>query len=198
MSNPKFAPGDRLNSATRQPFSGQGAKVQIINDTKWSTKTLAIGVAPSSTDFFTSAPAADQTVDNYDNANQLVTSGKKFTAQALYVNIRSTSIADIDAVVNFGVVVLTAQNKEVGRYRVRSLNCGGGTYVAGAQVAAASSVGVTNGLPSNEVWQISPLELQTNQSFKATLLMPTTAPYTIIAATTVEIGLYGFEERPTA
>ena len=198
MSNPVFNTQARAGGASRMPLSGRNALVQIINDTKWSTKTLAIGVAPATTDYFTSSPVADQTIDNYDNANQLVTSGKTFTIQGIAVNVISSSIADVDAVVQKGVIVLTAQNKEIGRYRVRHLNAAGGTFVAGAQVAAASTIGVVNGTPQSEIWRISPITLQTNQSFKLALLMPTTAPYTIIAATSVEVALYGFEERPAA
>lgn len=171
---------------------------QIVSDTKFSTKTLAIGAAPASTDFFTTSPVSDQTLDNYDAGNQLVTSQKQFMIEALAVNVRSTSIADVDSVINFGVLVLTCQNKEIGRFRLRNLNSGGGTFVAGAQVAAASSVGVTNGLPQSDVWRIIDLLIDTNQSFKATLLMPTTSAYTIIAATNVEVDLIGYEIRPAA
>lgn len=172
--------------------------VQAVSDTKYSIKTLAIGVAPAQTDFFTSAPSADPTVDNYDAGNQLVTSQKQFCIQGLACNVISTSIADVDAIINKGIIVLTAQNKEIGRFRVRHLAAAGGTFVAGAQVAAASSVGVTNGTPQTDMWRIAELLIDTNQSFKASLWMPTAAPYTIIAATTVEIDLYGYEIRPTA
>ena len=191
MSNPVTNLG---NPATRLPRG----TMQQVSDTKWSSKTLAIGTAPANTDFFTSAPVADRTVDNYDAGNQLVTSGKSFMIQGITVNVRSTSIADIDAVVQQGVVVLTCQNKEIGAFRVRSLAAGGGTFVAGAQVAAAS-VGVTNGVPCSDIWRIADLLVSTNQSFKASLVMPQGAlAYTIIAATTVEIDLHGYELRPTA
>ena len=194
MSNPiaKFT-----SNATRQP-TGTGTTAQCVTDTKFSQKILAIGVAPPQTDFFLSSPSADPTVDWYDAANQLVTSGKKFTIQAIGINVTSTSIADVNAVIELGILVLTAQNKEIGRHRVRNLSAAGGTYVAGAQVAAASSVGVLNGAPQNEPWQVIELQLQTNQSFKASLWMPTITPYTFIAATTVEVDLFGYEIRPTA
>ena len=185
--------GDFKNKFTRL----SGLEAQAVSDTKWSTKTLAIGVAPVSTDYFTSAPNADRTVDNYDAGNQLVTSGKLFMIQSISVNVISTSIADVNAIINQGLIVLTCQNKEIGAFRVRQLNAGGGTFVAGAQVAAASSVGVTNGQPTNEPFLISDLLIETNQSFKATLIMPGGAlAYTIIAATTIEVGLHGFEIRP--
>lgn len=192
MSNPVSNFG---NPSTRLP----GGLKQCISDTKYSTKTLAIGVAPVTTDFFTSAPSADRTVDNYDAGNQLVTSGKAFMIQGITANIISTSIADVDAVIQKGVLVLTCQNKEIGAFRLRNLCAGGGTFVAGAQVAAASSVGVVNGNPNADIWRVSDLLIQTNQSFKATLVMPAGAlAYTIIAATNVEIGLHGFEIRPAA
>lgn len=178
-------------------LAGSGP-VQIISDTKFSTKTYAIGAAPASVDFFTTPPVADQTLDNYDAGNQLVTSFKKFMIQALAVNVRSTSIADVDAFVQLGVLVLSCQNKEIGRFRLRHLKAGGGTFVAGAQVAAASSVGVLNGSPENDPFRISDLLIDTNQNFKATVLMPTTAGYVVIAATTVEVALLGYEIRPAA
>lgn len=194
MSNPaaKFQDNASRNA------TGTGTKAQVVTDTKFSTKTLAIGVAPPQTDFFTTQPLADPTLDWYDNGNQLVTSGKKFTVQAIGVNVVSTSIADINAVIQLGVLVLFAQQKEIGRMRIRNLTAAGGPFVAGAQVAAASSVGVINGTPANEPWQFIEFELETNQMFKTTLLMPITTPYTIIAATTVEVDLFGFESRPTA
>ena len=190
--------GNFGSNATRLPFGKTGQPVQCVSDTKFSTKTLSIGVAPAQTDFFTSAPAADRTVDNYDAGNQLVTSGKAFVIQGITVTAISTSIADIDAVINKGIVILTAQGKEIGAFRVRNLASGGGTFVAGAQVAAASSVGVTNGMPQSDLWRVAELMLATNQSFKASLLMPTAASYTVIAATSVEIALQGYEIRPVA
>lgn len=190
--------GNFSTNATRMPFGKPGQPVQCVSDTKYSTKTLVIGVAPAQTDFFTSAPVADRTLDNYDAGNQLVTSGKAFVIQGIAVNVKSTSIADCDAVIQLGIVILTAQGKEIGTFRVRNLAAGGGTYVAGAQVAAASSVGVTNGLPQSDVFRVAELMLATNQSFKASLLMPTATSYTVIAATTVEIGLLGYEIRPVA
>jgi hypothetical protein len=195
MPNPV---GQFGSNATRLQFGKPGQPVQCVSDTKYSTKTLAIGVAPAQTDFFTSAPSADRCVDNYDAGNQLVTSGKAFVIQGITVNPISTSIADVDAVIQKGVVLLTAQGKEIGAFRVRNLAAGGGTFVAGAQVAAASSVGVVNGMPQSDLFRVSELMLATNQSFKASLLMPTATPYTIIAATTVEIALQGYEIRPVA
>lgn len=194
MSNPVARFSD---NASRMP-TGSGTTAQCITDTKFSQKILPIGVAAPQTDFFLTSPSADPTVDWYDAANQLVTSGKKFTIQGIGVQATSTSIADINAIVNLGVLVCTAQNKEIGRNRVRNLTAAGGVFVAGAQVAAASSVGVNNGSPQNEPWQFIELQLQTNQSFKASLWMPTVTTYTIIAATTVEVDLFGYEIRPTA
>lgn len=193
--------GNFGNNATRMPFGKPGQPVQCVSDTKYSTKSLALGVAPAQTDFFTSAPSADRTVDNYDAGNQLVTSGKAFVIQGITVNVvgaGATPIPDVDAIIQKGVIVLTAQGKEIGAFRVRNLCAGGGTYVAGAQVAAAAQVGVVNGLPQSDLFRVAELMIATNQSFKATLLMPTTTPYTLTAATTVEIGLQGYEIRPVA
>ncbi len=195
MANPI---GNFSNNATRMPFGKPGQPVQCVSDTKYSTRTLAIGVAPATTQFFNTAPVADPTLDNYDAGNQLVTSGKAFVIQAIACNIISTSIADINAVVQLGTLVLTAQGKEIGRFRVRHLAAGGGVWLAGAQVAAASSVGVINGIPHSDVFRVAELMLATNQSFTAALLMPVTTAYTVIAATTVEISLLGYEIRPVA
>ena len=185
------------NNASRMPV-GSGQPVQIISDTKFSTKTFAIGVAASFTDYFTTTPIQDATVDWYDAANQLVTSAKQFVIQAIGVKVFSTSIADINAFINSGVLILTCQQKEIGRFRIRMLNSGGDVFVAGAQVAAASSVGVSNGNPMAEPWRISELQIQTNQTFKATIAMPVLTPYTVIASTNVEVDLFGFEVRPLA
>ena len=172
--------------------------IQCVSDTKYSTTTLAAAVAPASTDFFTSAPSSDATVDNYDAGNQLVTSAKQFMIQAISVNVIGTAIADIDAIIQKGVIVLTAQNKEIGRFRVRHLAAAGGTFVAGAQVAAASPVGVVNGTPQTDIWRVMEILIDTNQSFKASLYMPTATPYTVTASTSVEIDLVGYEVRPAA
>jgi hypothetical protein len=185
------------NSASRMPV-GSGQPVQIISDTKFSTKTFAIGVAASFTDYFTTTPIQDATVDWYDAANQLVTSAKQFVIQSIGVKVFSTSIADINAFINSGILILTCQQKEIGRYRIRVLNSGGDVFVAGAQVAAASSVGVSNGQPQAEPWRIAELAIQTNQTFKATVAMPVLAPYTVIASTNVEVDLFGYEARPAA
>ena len=182
------------NSSTRL----LGGAVQAISDTKYSIKTLSAAVAPAQTDFFTSAPSADPTVDNYDAGNQLVTSQKQFMIQALAVNIIGTAIADVDAIIQKGIIVLTAQNKEIGRFRVRHLAAAGGTFVAGSQVAAANTVGVVNGTPQTDIWRVIDLLIDTNQSFKASLWMPTAAPYTVTASTTVEVDLVGYEIRPAA
>lgn len=194
MSNPK---PQLQNNASRMPV-GTGQPVQIISDTKFSTKTFAIGAAAAFTDFFTTTPVADATLDWYDAANQLVTSAKQFVIQGIGTNFVSTSIADVNAFIQLGILILYAQQKEIGRYRLRNLCSGGGPFVAGAQVAAASSVGVINGTPTPNIWEIGELQIQTNQTFKATLAMPTTAPYTVIASTTAEVDLFGFEIRPAA
>lgn len=177
---------------------------QTVSDSKWTTKTLALGAAPVATDFFTSAPSQDVTIDNYDAGNQLVTSFKVFVIQSLQISLKGAATAaglvDINALIEQGVLVLTAQNKEVGRFRLRRLNAGGGLFVAGAQAAAASNVGVTNGLPSNDVFEIAPLEMYPNQSFKATLQLSNTAAnvITLSAPVDVQLVLGGYEVRPGA
>lgn len=198
MSNPK--PPSNLNAAMQ--LNGLSV-VQVVSDTKYSTKTLAAGVAPVSTDFFTSAPNQDPTIDNYDQGNAIVTSAKKFVIQGIGVNVRGAASAngliDVDNVIQKGVLVLTCQEKQVGKFRLRNLNAAGGTFVAGAQVAAASNIGVTNGLPQASPWQISEMALATNQTFKATLYMPSgTGAVTLNADVTVEVDLFGFEVRPPA
>lgn len=185
------------NNASRMPV-GTGQPVQIISDTKFSTKTYAAAVAPAFLDFFTTTPVADATLDWYDAANQLVTSAKQFIIQAIGTNFVGTAIADVNAFISLGILILTCQQKEIGRFRLRNLCAAGGTFVAGAQVAAANTVGVINGSPMAEPWRISELQIQTNQTFKCTLAMPTTTPYTVTASTTAEIDLFGFEVRPAA
>ena len=198
MSNP--APIFK-NTQTRQP-SVAGAKMQAVSDTKWSTKTYTGGaVAAAQTDFFTIGPSSDPTVDNYDAANQLVTSQKQFVIQALSVNVlpgAAATIADIDNFIQHGVLVLTAQQKEIGRYRLRHLSAAGGTFVAGSQVAAAALPGVINGMPQNEAWRIAELTISTNQSIKASVWMPTVAPITPTGAVNVEVDFIGYEIRPAA
>jgi len=194
MGNPY---ANMANNASRMSV-GTGQPVQIISDTKFSTKTFAIGAVAAFTDYFTTTPVPDYTLDWYDAANQLVTSAKQFVIQAIGTNIISTSIADVNAFIQSGVLILYCQQKEIGRQRLRNLTAAGGPFVAGAQVAAASAVGVINGSPVAEPWRISELQIQTNQTFKTTLAMPTTAPYTATASTTVEVDLFGFEVRPAA
>jgi hypothetical protein len=195
VSNPK----PNLRNIDTRNLSGDW---QCVSDTKFSTKTLSAGVAPPQTDFFTTAPSADYTLDWYDAGNQLVSSAKKFCIQGLGVNVIGVTgapgILDTDNVIQKGVLVLFAQQKEIGRFRLRNLNAAGGTFVAGAQAAVASNVGVVNGNPGMDPWVIADLLIDTNQQFKTTLLMPTVTTITLSAAVTVEVDLFGYELRPTA
>jgi hypothetical protein len=196
--NPILEAGDiPSNGASRLP-AGTGDIAQCVTDTKFSTKTLAAAVWPAVTAFFTTQMVADPTLDYYDSAGQIVTSAKMFMIQAIAVNLRGGAIVDLDAIVNLGVIVLTSQQKEVGRLRLRHLCAAGGLYIAGAQAAAAAVYGVTNGEPQNEPFRINELLLQTNQTFKVELWGPITTPYTITVAVNVEVDLMGYEIRPTA
>ena len=178
--------------------SGGSKQAQFITDTKFSTKTLAAAVWPAVTDFFTTAPVVDPTLDNYDAGNQLVSSGKIFMIKGVAVCLRGGAIVDLNTVIETGVLVMTIQNKEDGRYRVRNLRAAGGLNVTSAQIAAAAVFGATNGAPTGDVWDICDLLAHTNQSVKCSLLGPITTPYTITVATSVEVDLHGYEIRPLA
>ena len=186
------------NNASRMPV-GTGQPVQIISDTKFTTKTFAIGAAAALHGLLHHhARSQDATLDWYDAANQLVTSAKQFVIQGLGSNIISTSIADVNAFIQSAMLILTCQQKEIGRQRLRNLCSAGGPFVAGAQVAAASSVGVINGnpRPNPGAWR-SCRSRPTRPSRPPWPCRPST-PYTVIASTTVEIDLFGFEVRPAA
>ena len=186
-------------AAAIQNVSGGSGQAQFITDTKYSTKSLAAAVWPATTDFFTTAPVADPTLDYYDAGNQLVSSGKIFMIKAIGVNLRGGSLADIDAVVNLGILVITIQNKEDGRHRLRSLSSGGGVFMAATQGTATTGIiGVNNGMPINEPWRVCDLLAHTNQQVKCSLWAPVTTPYTITTAMTVEVDLLGYEIRPLA
>ena len=82
-------------SAAIQNVSGGSNQAQFITDCKFSTKTLAAGVWPATTDFFTTAPVADPTLDYYDAGNQLVSSGKIFLIKGIGMCFRGGAIVDL-------------------------------------------------------------------------------------------------------
>jgi hypothetical protein len=186
-------------AAAIQNVSGGSGQAQFITDTKFSTKSFAPGVWPATTDFFTTAPVADPTLDYYDAGNQLVSSGKIFMIKAVAVNLRGGALADIDAFINLGILVLTVQNKEDGRYRLRHLTASGGVFIAATQGTATTGIiGANNGMPINEPFRVCDLLAHTNQQVKASLWGPTISPYTITTAMTTEVDLMGYEIRPLA
>jgi len=195
MSNPTRPRGGFPADQTASSVPGIG---QFVSDQKFATKIQAAGVWPAAIDFFQAAPGTDQTEDYYDAGNQLVTSGKSFTIQNIGVHIYSADLHDYDAIIHRVVLVLTVQQKEVGRFRVRRLTEAGGLWLASAQSAAASHLGASNGTPHNSPFNIAPITIDTNQTFKATLLGPTRDPYTLIDQTTIQVVLEGFETRPVA
>ena len=123
---------------------------------------------------------------------------KQFMIQAIAVNVIGTAIADVDAIIQKGVIVLAAQNKEIGRFRVRHLAAAGGTLVGVPRLPPQIPLALSTGRLETDIWRVIDLLIDTNQSFKASLLMPTTTTYTVTASTTVEIDLCGYEIRPAA
>jgi hypothetical protein len=186
--------------------TGQGE--EFVSDFKLNTLTIAAGVWPNITTFFKATPNADPTRDNYDGANFLVTSGKKFTIMSIGLHVYSACIRDIDAIINRGVLKLQTQLKDRGTFPCRRLTEAGGLWVASSQIAATTGeiatantdtvLGVCNGVPQNSPFNISPLEIDTNQTFNAILYGPTADPYTFIDQVTVQLILEGFETRPAA
>jgi hypothetical protein len=186
-------------AAAIQNVSGGSNQAQFITDTKFSTKTLAAAVWPATTDFFTTAPVVDPTLDYYDAGNQLVSSGKIFMIKGLGCCLRGGALADIDAIINTGILVLTIQNKEDGRHRVRNCNSAGGVFIAATQGTATTGIiGATNGMPQNQPWCVCDMLAHTNQQVKVSLWAPVTTPYTIGTAVQFEVDLFGYEIRPLA
>jgi len=200
---------------TRQ-FQPAGVGVfNQVHSSKWATKTFAAGAIPSTTDFFLSAPSGDLTRDNYDQGGILVTSGKTFTIYGLAVNFieaTASTFADIDTFINRCSVQITSQNKEIGLFPLVLIPSGGGTSALSGQVSvtsaaspgATSPLAVTNGIPVRKLLNLEvPLEIQSQQSFKVTILGPASVPAgfpaaTLVGALDVRVVLEGIETRPAA
>jgi hypothetical protein len=188
--NPTYKDYNPADVATRVP-----GQEQFVSYMKWATKTIAANtVWPSNIDFFTAAPSNDPTVDNYAAGNQLTTSGVSFTIQAIGLHIKSDTLADMDALINRGVLILITNHKEIGRYLISRLHECGGLYLATS--TAGSYLGAMNGMPDNSPFCIAPQYIEPNQTVKAQILGPTDDPYTIVEKTTMKLFFEGFEGRP--
>lgn len=196
----------------------QPAAVGVFNDihtTKCATKTFAAAAIPALTDFFQSAPSGDLTRDNYDQGGILITSGKTFTLYALALAVipsTAATFSDIDTFLQRCTLVLTSQNKEIGVFPLIHIPAGGGAYAASSQLAVTAaaapgaqiSLGVTNGLPIRKLLELKqPLIIQSQQSFKVSILGPNSVPAgfpaaTLAGALDVRIALEGIENRPAA
>jgi hypothetical protein len=202
MHNPQVILPD--NSTRDVQVALRGRVFQCVSDVKVSTQILP-PFAPAYVSFFTTPPGGDQTVDRYDAARQLVTSGKLFVIQAIGVNItfiptEANPVADdFDYIVQHGILVLYAQDKEIGAFRVRHLNSCGGTFIAGDQAILAASAGVLNGDPTTNAYRVAELKIETDETFKAVLFFPQTfPPYQFTTPAVVEVDLFGYELRPKA
>jgi len=193
---------------TRQAQGTTLINAQKIHDVKYATKLLPTGVLASSLDFFTSAPLADVTYDNYANGGNLVDSGKEFTIYQVGVQLTigtTPTIADYDLIIGRCVLALSTAQKEYGRFPILLLPSGGGLAVQGSQVGVAGTAvqGVTNGMPTrNGMFKLAaPLIIGANQSFKATLYAPNAVGFpaiTLTGTTYIRILLDGVEQRAAA
>lgn len=208
---PLIPPGNPV--ATQQAQATGVYQGQSIHDIKFATRTIAAGVIPAITNFFSGAPAADPVADRYEQGNTLVTSMKAFTVYAvgfqLIAGAAGTTGVDMQAIIERCCLRLITNQKEFGVFPVHLLGAGGGVSMQSGQVAvtaaalpgAFSPTGITNGLPLNSnLWPLAnPLEISANQPFYAELLAPTAAgllgAITLTGAVICRLILSGVEDR---
>ena len=195
-------------TATRQ-FQPTGiGNNQEIHDMKWATRTIALGVVPSTTNFFGAAPSSDLTVDRYEQPNTLVSSAKIYTIFGLFLQIYAgvgAILTDLEKIISFTALRIVTAQKEYGVFPISLLPAGGGLAIQSGQIAltpavapgALSVVGALNGMPArNAAFTFAnPLIIQANQSFYAELLGPTVTPQTLTGAVIVRVVLDGVERR---
>jgi hypothetical protein len=200
---------------TRQAQNVGLVNGQSIHDFKFATRQLAAGVVPAITNFFGAAPSSDGTVDRYEQGNTLVSSMKQFTIYSMGVQLLGGAgavLTDFEKLINFtGIRLITAQ-KEYGYFPLHILSAGGGLAIQSGQVAvtpaaspgALSTIGATNGMPSNEAMfaLAIPLIIQANQSFYAELVGGTAAgllgTQTLTGVMNLRVLLSGIEDRAGA
>lgn len=186
--------------------------LQGIHDFKFATRAIGAGVVPNTVDFFGAPPVADPTQDRYDQGNTLVSSGKSFIiyqiSLMLFKLAPDAHVVDLEQLINKCHIRLTTASKEFGIYPVKDLVAGGGLFAGAGQIAVTPATmpggtvttGVLNGHPLRKKFALkSPLEIQSNQSFRAELLAPGGAlAITLLSATTLRLELEGVETRPAA
>lgn len=193
--------------------SGVGL-LQQIHDFKFATRALAAAVMPNVTDFFSAPPVADPTQDRYDQGGTLVSSGKSFIIYAMsfevFKLVDDVNVVDLVQIINKCFIRLTTAAKEFGTYPVKDLPAGGGLFAGSSQISLtplaavgsmnSTTLGCLNGHPLRRKFAFkNPLEIQSNQQFKAELLAPAGAlAITLLSATTCRLELEGLESRPAS
>lgn len=190
MASPEF----RNYASSLDPFQGPGASnvaKQIVSEVKYDTVALAAAAVPAQTAAF-AQNSADLALKNFDGNQILVNSGKAFLIKNISINVRGTVIADIDAVINQLSCRIQVDQKVYGTIPLSRLCAAGGTFVAGAQVAAASGVGITNGNPLNQPFRLEvPIMVEGLKTFYFFILGPTGTPLTLTSIVTLRIQLEG-------
>lgn len=181
---------------------------QRVHDVKYNTKSLAAGALPAVLDFFSGAPNSNAAIDSYEAASNLVVGNKVFQAMALSAVITAgagSTLADLEAVINSGVVEFTTANKMVGRIPLNRIPAAGGLAALSGQVTSApgagatltATPGLTNGIPWNKPLMLAvPLDIPGNQQFLARIYFDSSKVLT--GAVNVRLQLEGVEVRPGA
>ena len=184
----------RNYASSMDPFQGPGGvpiTKQIISEVKYDTVVLAAAAVPAQTSAF-AANSADLAIKNFDGNQILVNSGKSFLIKNISINVRGTVIADIDATIQQLSCRIQVDQKVYGTFPLSRLSAAGGTFVAGAQVAAASGVGVVNGNPLNQPFRLEvPIMVEGLKTFYFFILGPTGTPLVLTSAVTLRIQLEG-------
>lgn len=188
---------------------------QAIHDTKFATRSIAAGVMPLTTNFFSAPASADPTVDRYEQGNTLVSSAKTFTIFGIGVQLMIGAagvLTDLDQVSKYCALRIVTAQKEYGVIPLYMLPQGGGLAIQSNQVSvtpvaapgAFSTVGVTHGMPARQsMFNLAfPLEIQANQMFYCEVLAPSglgiLAALTNAGAVQIRVVLDGVEKRTAA
>jgi hypothetical protein len=179
---------------------------QRISEIKWDTITFAAGAIPAQTSFFAAASPGDPALKNFDQNSQLVAGGKYFLIQWLAVNIITNSaaatFADVNAICSQCCAQIQIDQKIMGRFPIHALTGIGGVSAFSSQVAvtaaaapagAAGPTGVTNGMPQNQPFRVSPMLIEPLKAFSFVILGPTGTPVALTGTVTVRVSVGGLQ-----
>lgn len=182
----------------------QIAAKQQISETKYDTIAFAAGAITPATPFFANQ-SSDLAFKNFDGNGYLVGQGKWFLAQTIGVNVidvgATTTGLEVLAVLNKCAIRLQVDTKIMGTFPLHQLTGFGGAFVpsqiavaaAAAPAGAIANAGITNGQPQNLPFKLTPMLLEGQKPFVATLIGPTGTPISTTGGITLKVCVGGLQ-----